>query len=78
MKHNVNLWADMNSKFSLSKTGRYTRVKEYILLYYLSIAGVKVRGFIPFPSILALCEMQAAPFKIWTQVTVSLSYDDNY
>ena len=35
-------------------------------------------GFIPFPRVLVLCEMQSASSRIWTRVAVSISYDDNH
>ena len=35
-------------------------------------------GFIPFPRVLVLCEMQSISSRIWTRVTVSISYDDNH
>ena len=35
-------------------------------------------GFIPFPGVLGLCEMQSISSRIWTRVTVSISYDDNH
>ena len=30
------------------------------------------------PKVLVLCEMQSASSRIWTRVTVSISYDDNH
>ena len=35
-------------------------------------------GFIPFPKVLVLCEMQSVLSRIWTRVAVSISYDDNH
>ena len=35
-------------------------------------------GFIPFPRILVLCEMQSVSSRIWTRVAMSMSYDDNH
>ena len=35
-------------------------------------------GFIPFPRVLVLCEMQSVSFRIWTCVAVSISNDDNH
>ena len=35
-------------------------------------------GFIPFPRVLVLCEIQPVSSKIWTRVAVSISYDDNH
>ena len=48
------------------------------LAYYLPIAKRKTIGFIPFPRVLALCEMPAASSRIWTLVPMSISYDDNH
>ena len=44
------------------------------LPYYLPIAGGRIIGFIPFPRVLVLCEMQSVSFRIWTRVAVSISY----
>ena len=46
--------------------------------YYLPIAGGRIFGFIPFPRVLVLCEMQSVRSRIWTRVVVSLSCDDNH
>ena len=46
--------------------------------YYLSIAGGRITGLIPFPMVLVLCEMQSASSRIWTRVAVSISYDDKH
>ena len=46
------------SVFSFSETGCYTKMKEHSLPYYLLIAGRRIIGFIPFPKVLVLCEMQ--------------------
>ena len=35
-------------------------------------------GFIPFPRVLVLCEMQSVLSRIWTRVAVSISYVDNH
>ena len=32
----------------------------------------------PFPRVLVLCEMQTVTSRIWTRVSVSISYDDNH
>ena len=45
-----------------------------------SIIYSKLEGvveFIPFPKVLVLWEMQSASSRVWTQATVSISYDDN-
>ena len=54
------------------------RGKRDSLSYYLPIAEGRIIGFIPFPRVLVLCEMQSASCRIWTRVAVSISYDDNY
>ena len=48
------------------------------LPYYFPIAGGRIIGFIPFPRVLVLCEMQLAWSRIWTRVAVSISNDDNH
>ena len=48
----------LNSEFSLSSTSSLTKAEEPSLLYYLPIAGGRIIGFIPFPMVLVLCEMQ--------------------
>ena len=44
----------------------------------LPIAGGRIIGFIPFPRVLVLCEMQSISSKTWTRAAVSNSYDDNH
>ena len=44
----------------------------------LAMAGGRTVGFIPFPRVLALCEMQSTLSRIWTQMTVSVSSDGNH
>ena len=67
----------LNSEFSFSKTSYLTKAEEPSLPCYLPIAGGRVIGFIPFPRVLVLCEIQSVSSRIWTRVTVSISYDDN-
>ena len=52
--------------------------EEPSLLYYLPIAGGRIIGFIPFPRVLVLCEIQFASSRIWTRFAVAISYDDNH
>ena len=47
------------------------------LSHYLPTASEGIIGFIPFPRVLVVCEIQSVSPKIWTCVTVSISYDDN-
>ena len=41
---------------------------------YLPIGEERIIGFIFFPRVLALCQMQTALFRVWTQVPESTSY----
>ena len=54
-----------------------TKAEEPSMPDYLPIAGWRIIGFIPFPRVLVLCEMQSVSSRIWTCVAVSISYDDN-
>ena len=63
----------LNSEFSFSKTSCLTKAEEPSLPYYSLIAGGRIIGFIPFPRVLVLCEMQSASSRIWTRVTVSIT-----
>ena len=67
----------LNSEFSFSKTSCLTKAEEPSRSYYLPIAGGRIIGFIPFPKVLVLCEMQSVSSGIWTRVAVFISYDDN-
>ena len=51
--------------------------EELSLSYYLSIAEERIIGFIPFPRVLVLCEMQSVSSRIWTRIAVFISYSDN-
>ena len=51
--------------------------EEPSLSYYLPIAGGRIIGFIPFPRVLVLCEMQSVSSRIWTRIVVLISYGDN-
>ena len=68
----------LNSEFSFSETSCLTKAEELSLSYYLPIAGGRIIGFIPFPRVLVLCEMQSVSSRIWTRVAVSISYNDNH
>ena len=68
----------LNSEFSFSLTSSLTKAEEHSLSYYLPIAGGSLIVFIPFPRVLVLCEMQSVLSRIWTRVTVSISYDNNH
>ena len=69
---------NLNSEFSFSWTGYYTKVKVPTLLHHLSIAGGRIIGFMPFQKVIALYEMQTASSRIWTWFVVSISYDDKH
>ena len=73
MRHKVIFYAE--SSFTL--TDCHTIIKELSLLNYLLIVRGRIVGFIPFPSVLTLWEMQAVSTRIWTLVTVSISYEGN-
>ena len=68
----------LSSEFSFSWNNCLTKAEEPSLSYYLPIAGGRIIGFIPFPRVLELCEMQSVSSRIWTHVAVSMSYDDNH
>ena len=54
----------LNSEFSFSKTSCLTEAEEPCLPDYLPIAGGRIIGFIPFPRVLMLCEMQSVSSRI--------------
>ena len=49
----------LNSEFSFSKTSCLTKAEEPSLPYHFPIDGGRMIGFIPFPRVLVLCEMQS-------------------
>ena len=54
----------LNSEFSFSLTSCLTKAEERSLPYYLPIARGRIIGFIPFPRVLVLCEMQSVLSRI--------------
>ena len=64
----------LNSEFSFSLTSCLIKAEVPSLPYYLPITGGRIIGFIPFPRVLVLCEMQSVSSRIWTRVVVSISY----
>ena len=54
----------LKSEFSFSKTTNSTKAEEPSLPYYLPIARGRINGFILFPRVLVLCEMQSASSRI--------------
>ena len=69
-------WFEFRYSFSLSDC--HTKTKEPNLNYYLSIAGRRVVGFIPFPSVLALSEIQTVSFRICTWLAKFISDHNNH
>ena len=67
----------LNSEFSISETSCLTKAEEPSLSYYLPIAGGRIIGFIPFPRVLVLCDMQSVSSRVWTRIAVFISYGDN-
>ena len=68
----------LNSEFSSSLTSCLIMAEEPTLSYYFPIAWGRIIGFISFPKVLVLCEMQSVSFRIWTRVVVSFSCEDNH
>ena len=66
----------LNSEFSFSSC--LTKTEDPSRPYYLPIAGGRIIGFIPFPRVLVLCEMQSVSYRIWIRVAVRISYDVNH
>ena len=54
----------LNSEFSFSLAGCLNKARELSLPYYLTIAGGRIIGFIPFPRVLVLCETQSTSSRI--------------
>ena len=56
-----------NSEFFFSLTGWLTKAKKtqsVLLFTYNWVGGGRIIGFIPFPRVLILCEMQSVLFEI--------------
>ena len=69
-KHHLQVWI---LSFPSSKL-----VKEPSLPNYQSIARGRIVEWIHFPRALELFEIQAALSRIWTCITLSISYDDDH
>ena len=54
----------LSSEFSFSQTNCPTKAEEPSLPNYLPIAGERIIGFIHFPMVLVLCEMQSVLSRI--------------
>ena len=75
--HKVSFWAE----FSRSEFRVFLLLLDSPRLKNPSAlpgAGGRIIGFIPFPRVLVLSEMQPASSRFWTRITVSISYDDNH
>ena len=49
-----------------------------VFLFTNPSARGRIIGFIPFPMVLVLSEMQSVSSRIWTRIALSISYDDNH
>ena len=79
---NSNCWTKISVpystiKFTPQRNSELTHDSS-ILSYYLPIAEGRIVGFIPFSRGLAIWKMQTAFSRIWTQVAMSIFYDDNH
>ena len=70
--------AGLNSEFSFSKIGCLIKSREPNLPYYLLITRGRIDVFMPLQWTLAWIETQIASSRIWTQVTNSISYNENW
>ena len=71
LRHKVNFkrtFPHENLEFSFSYTGWHNKFKDPSETSYLLLASRRIFGFIVFPSLLSLCEIQTASFRIWTRV----------
>ena len=67
----IQVWFEFN--FPSSRPG-----KESSLPYYLPLAKERIIGFISFPDVFELCEMQTVSFRIRTRVGETTSDRDNH
>ena len=72
------VWQVWIQSFPSPRLVALPRLKNLVCPTILPIAGARIIGFIPFPRVLVLCEMQSVSSRIWTRVAVSISYDDNH
>ena len=68
----------LNSEFSYSWNSCLTTAEEPSLPYYSPIGRRRIIGFLPFPRVLVLCEMQSVSSRIWTRIAVFISCHDNH
>ena len=81
MWHKVNFYVEFNRfefRVFLLLNGCLTKEKEPSLPYYLPIAEGRITGFMPFPRLLVLCEIQSALSRIWTRDVESIFFDYNH
>ena len=52
---------------SFSSASWVTKVEETSLPDYVTIAGGRIIGFIPFPMVLVVCEKKSVSSRIWTR-----------
>ena len=74
----MQLYSSTDMAMAWKNSHFHTKVKESGRPSYLPIARGRIVGSIPFPRVLALCEMQTVSSKIWTCVVLSISYDNNH
>ena len=65
----------LNSEFSSSLTSHYFNIIKFSLLFYIPRAGERILRFITFRRVLMVSERQTSSCRIWTQISVSISYD---
>ena len=73
----IRITAYLKSGFSFTKAGCLTKVKQPSLSNYISIAGERTDRLIDFSQTLIHCKMQMVSARNWTQVSPSISYNNN-
>ena len=68
----------LNSFFSSLRLVAIPRLNSPVFPTILPIDGGRIVGFILFPRVLTLYEMQTATSRIWTRVAISISCDVNH
>ena len=68
---------DLNSDFPSPRFVPLPRQKKSVF-FTIYHAGVRIIGFIPFPKVLMLCEMQSTSSRIGTRLALSISFDYNH
>ena len=67
----------LNSEFLSPRLVASPRLKNLVCPTIYPYLEGEIIGFIPFPRVLVLCNMQSVSSRIWTRVAVSISYDNN-